>query len=115
MKKDKTNYALLFLNNESKIKLNKTKGSLETLNILTNNIIKVDFKRNSMIYKLLDGRDMLKDIYKKDRLVAVKIDEKLNATNATTLDNEELNYFENKYFKVTDFKWSLLFKGSFGI
>lgn len=112
MKKDKTNYTLLFLNNESKIKLNKTKGSLETLNILTNNIVKVDFKRNSMIYKLLDGRDMLKDIYKKDRLIAVKVDEKLNVTELT---GEELKTFEEEIFKSYDFKWSLLFKDSFGI
>lgn len=114
MTKNKDN-VLLLLNHDSKIKLNKTNGTLETLNAISAlgiETIKVSFKKSSMIYKLLDGRSLLKDIYKKDRLIAVKIDDKLNATELT---GEELKTFEEEIFKSCDFKWNLLFKNSFGI
>ena len=51
---------LILLNNDSKFKLNKTNGSLETICLTTKKNIKITFNKNSMIYKLLDGRNLIK-------------------------------------------------------
>lgn len=108
--KEKDNL-LILLNNDSKFKLNKTNGTLETICLTTKKNIKVTFSKSSMIYKLLDGRSLIKINYRKDRLIAIKVDNKMKAD---VLSGTELEKFE-KSAKLSKYNKFLIFKNSLGI
>ena len=103
---------LILLNNDSKFKLNKASGSLETI-CLTAGIknIKITFSKKSMIYKLLDGRSLMKINYRKDRLIVISVDDKMKAD---VLSGTELEKFE-KSVKLNKYNSFLIFKNSLGI
>lgn len=108
--KEKDNL-LIILNNDSKFKLNKTNGTLETICLTTGKNIKITFSKNSMIYKLLDGRSLIKINYRKDRLIAISVDNKMKAD---VLSGDELKKFE-KSVKLNKYNSFLIFKNSLGI
>ena len=96
--KEKDNL-LILLNNDSKFKLNKTNGTLETICLTTKKNIKVTFSKSSMIYKLLDGRSLIKINYRKDRLIEIKVDNKMknDVLSGTELEKFEKSVKLNEY------------------
>lgn len=108
--KEKNNL-LILLNNDSKFKLNKTNGTLETICLTTKKNIKITFSKNSMIYRLLDGRSLMKINYRKDRLIVISVDDKMKAD---VLSGTELEKFE-KSVKLNEYNSFLIFKNSLGI
>ena len=64
-----------------------------------------------MLFKLLSGYSIIKDQFKKSRLIAIEIDSK---DNVTVLEDKKLQAVEKKYKKLLA-DWTLVHKNSFGI
>lgn len=102
---------LILLNSSTEFKLNKTSGSLETICLTTGTNIKITFSRSSMIYRLLDGRGLIKLNHRSDRLIAIEVDSKMKAD---VLSGAELKKFE-KTIDLNKYNSFLIFKNSLGI
>ena len=104
---------LILLDKDSEIKLTAKQGKLKCFDVLNNKNIEIKFKKSkdNLIWNLLDGYQMIKPLYKNQRLIAIEVDDKFNAV---VLNDTKLKAFEKKhkkYFKV----WSMVHKNSFGI
>ena len=109
--KDSSYAVLLLIQKDSKIELKARTGTLEAYETKAGKILKIKFPKSSLIYKMLEGRLMIKDNYLKDRLIAVEIDSK---GNTVPLEGKKLVAFEKKC-KIQNYHWVYLFKNSFGI
>ena len=67
------------------------------------------FNKNKL-YNLLDGRLLIKDICKQNRLLAIEVDSK---GNSSIMEGKKLKDFE-KLNKINKIHWSLKFKDSLG-
>lgn len=108
--KDNEFNALLLLTKESKFELKSRIGTLECFDKISKKYISVKFSKTSEIYKLLSGYSMLKDTFKKSRLIGVEIDLK---GNAVVLKDKKLKALEKKYLSKEP--WYLVHKNTFGI
>ena len=103
-----SNY-LILLTTDSKIDLKARAGTLKTIDYKTGNFIDLKFNKNKL-YNLLDGRLLIQDIYKQNRLLAIEVDSK---GNSSIMEGKKLKDFE-KLNKIDKIHWSLKFKDSFG-
>ena len=103
-----SNY-LILLTTDSKIDLKARFGTLKTIDYKTGNFINLKFNKNKL-YNLLDGRLLIQDIYKQNRLLAIEVDSK---GNSSIMEGKKLKDFE-KLNKIGKIHWSLKFKDSFG-
>ena len=100
---------LILLTTDSKIDLKARSGTLKTIDYKTGNFIDLKFNKNKL-YNLLDGRLLIKDVYKQNRLLAIEVDSK---GNSSIMEGKKLKDFE-KLNKIDKIHWSLKFKDSFG-
>ena len=100
---------LILLTTDSKIDLKARSGTLKVINYKTGNFIDLKFNKNGL-YNLLDGRLLIKNIYKQNRLLAIEVDSK---GNSSIMEGKKLKDFE-KLSKVDEIHWSLKFKNSLG-
>lgn len=107
-KTSESNY-LILLTPDSKIDLKARSGTLKTIDYKTGNFIDLKFNKNKL-YNVLDGRLLIKDIYKQNRLLAIEVDSK---GNSSIMEGKKLKDFE-KLNKIGKIHWSLKFKDSFG-
>lgn len=107
-KPSKSNY-LILLTADSKIDLKARSGTLKAIDYKTGKFIDLKFNKNKL-YKLLDGRLLIKNIYKQNRLLAIEVDSK---GNSSIMEGKKLKDFE-KLNKIDGIHWSLKFKDSFG-
>ena len=107
-KSSKSNY-LILLTYDSKIDLKARSGTLKAIDYKTGKFIDLKFNKNKL-YKLLDGRLLIKNIYKQNRLLAIEVDSK---GNSSIMEGKKLKDFE-KLNKIDGIHWSLKFKDSFG-
>ena len=103
-----SNY-LILLTTDSKIDLKARSGTLKTIDYKTGNSIDSKFDKNKL-YNLLDGRLLIQDIYKQNRLLAIEVDSK---GNSSIMECKKLKDFE-KLNKIDKIHWSLKFKDSLG-
>ena len=103
-----SNY-LILLTTDSKIDLKARSGTLKTIDYKTGKFIDLKFNKNKL-YNLLDGRLLIQDIYKQNRLLAIEVDSK---GNSSIMEGKKLKDFE-KLNKIDKIHWSLKFKDSFG-
>lgn len=109
--KDTEYNALIRLEPTSVFELKARTGTLECYDIISKKIVNIKFTSKSMIYKLLGGYSIIKNQFKKSRLIAIEIDSK---GNATVLDDKKLKAVEKKYKKLLN-DWTVVHKKSFGI
>lgn len=102
---------LIRLEPTSKFELKAKSGTLECYDIISKKDIKIKFTSKLMIFKLLSGYNIIKDQFKKSRLIAIKIDSK---GNASVLIDKELRTIEKKYKKLLG-NWTVVHKNSLGI
>ncbi len=102
---------IIRLNPSSKFELKARTGTLECYDIVSKKDIKIKFSSKSEIFKLLSGYTIIKDQFKKSRLIAIKIDSK---GNASVLIDNELRTIEKKYKKLLC-NWTVVHKNSLGI
>ena len=100
---------LILLTTDSKIDLKARSGTLKTIDYKTGKFIDLKFNKNKL-YNLLDGRLLIQDIYKQNRLLAIEVDSK---GNSSIMEGQKLKDFE-KLNKIDKIYWSLKFKDSFG-
>lgn len=104
---------LLLIDKNSRFELKARTGTLTAFDYSDKHKTKVaiKFKKSSMIYKLLSGYSMLKENYKKPRLIAITEDE---SKNSDVTNDKELKSLEKKYKKLLN-DWTIVHKNSFGI
>ena len=103
--------AILKLMPTSVFELRVKVGTLTAYDMISKKEIKVKFKKGSALFNLLSGYSDIKLMYKKTRLIAVEINEKLEAT---VLTDKRLKQVEKKYKKFMN-DWTILFKNSLGV
>lgn len=103
--------AILKLMPTSIFELKVKVGTLTAYDMISKKEIKVKFKKGSALFNLLSGYSDIKLMYKKTRLIAVEINEKLEAT---VLTDKRLKQVEKKYKKFMN-DWTILFKNSLGV
>lgn len=103
-----SNY-LILLTTDSKIDLKSRSGTLKTIDYKTGNFIDLKFNKNKL-YNFLDGRLLIKNVYKQNRLLAIEVDSKYNSS---IMEDKKLKDFE-KLNKIDKIHWSLKFKDSLG-
>ncbi len=102
---------LLKLEPTSEIALKPKTGTLKCLLVASNEYKTIKFKKTSKIYNLLSGYLLIKDLYRKPRLIAVEMDDKLNVD---VLEGKKLKLAEKKFKKYTK-DWTIIHKNSLGI
>ena len=102
---------IILLEPNSKFELKARSGTIECYDYINKKTAKLKFSNKSSLYKLLSGYSMIKDIYKKSRLIAVEIDSK---NNVSVLEDNRLKQAEKKFKKHMK-DWRILFRGSLGI
>lgn len=108
---DKDFDAILKLTPESKFELKVKVGTLTCLDLISKKEVTVKFKKGSALFRLLSGYSDIKLLYRKSRLIAVKIDDKFEAT---VLVDKRLKQVEKKYKKFMN-DWTVIFKNSLGV
>lgn len=108
---DKDFDAILKLTPESKFELKVKVGTLTCLDLISKKEVTVKFKKGSALFRLLSGYSDIKLSYRKSRLIAVKIDDKFEAT---VLVDKRLKQVEKKYKKFMN-DWTVIFKNSLGV